>query len=172
MGLELVPCPLRRAKAYVGDWHRTHKKTGKGHMWSLAVALDGFVVGVAIVGRPVAHRLQDGFTCEVLRCCTDGTRNACSILYSAAARTARDKGYRRIITYTLAAEPGTSLVASGWTRMYRTKGGHWDRPSRPREPSENAGPKHMWCKTLRDVSGPISWPPPKVEPLQRALPFD
>ena len=89
--------------------------------------------GVAIVGHPIARRLDDGLTVEVLRVCTDGTHNACSILYGACARIAREMGYKRIVTYTLESEPGTSLKASGWTRIGEAGGGDWNVPSRPRE---------------------------------------
>ena len=75
---------------------------------------DGRLAGVAIVGRPVSRYLDDGKTLEVNRLCTDGTKNACSFLYAAAARAARAMGYQRIITYTLDTEGGASLRAAGW----------------------------------------------------------
>ena len=70
--------------------------------------------GVAIAGQPVARKLDDGLTIEIRRVCTDGTRNACSILYAACAKAARAMGYKRIVTYTLISEPGTSLLAAGF----------------------------------------------------------
>lgn len=78
-----------------------------------------------MVGRPVSRYLDDGMTLEVNRCCTDGTQNACTMLYGAACRAAKALGYRRIITYTLESEPGTSLKASNWTREGQAGGTHW-----------------------------------------------
>lgn len=76
--------------------------------------------------------MDDGWTLEVNRCCTDGTPNACSMLYAACWRATRALGYRRLITYTLTSEPGTSLKAAGWKVIGQTKGRSWDTPSRPR----------------------------------------
>lgn len=80
---------------------------------------DGGIFAVAverIVGRPVSRVLDDGDSCEVTRLCTDGTPNACSKLYGACMRIAREMGYGRIVTYTLDSEGGASLRASGWAR--------------------------------------------------------
>lgn len=65
-------------------------------------------------GNPVGRNIDDGMTLEVSRLCTDGTKNACSMLYGASARVAKEMGYRKIITYILSSESGTSLKASGW----------------------------------------------------------
>ena len=104
--------------------------------------------GVAIVGRPLARKINDETTVEVLRLCTDGTPNACSALYGACMRAASALGYQWIITYTLEDEPGTSLKAAGWTFGYRTAGGSWTRNGRPREASEHEGPKKMYYANL------------------------
>ncbi len=64
-------------------------------------------------------------TLEVNRCCTDGARNACSMLYGAACRAAKALGYRRIITYTKKSEPGISLKASNWVCDGEAGGTHW-----------------------------------------------
>lgn len=88
--------------------------------------------GVAICGQPIARKLDDGLTVEIRRVCTDGTYNACSILYGACARIARDMGYKRVITYTLVSEPGISLRASGFSNCGEAGGGSWNVPSRPR----------------------------------------
>jgi hypothetical protein len=89
-------------------------------------------VGVVIVGKPVARMLADGWTCEVTRLASDGTKNACSMLYRAAWRAARAMGYRRLVTYTLAEEPGTSLRAAGFRLIGEAGGGSWSRKDRPR----------------------------------------
>lgn len=72
------------------------------------------MVGCAVCGRPVSRALDDGLTCEINRLCTDGTKNACSMLYGACCRVAKAMGYKKIITYILASEPGTSLKASNF----------------------------------------------------------
>jgi hypothetical protein len=102
------------------------------------------VVGVVTVGRPVARMLDNGYTLEVTRCCTDGTPHACSKLYAAAWRATRALGYRRLITYTLAEEPGTSLTAAGWRVVGQTSGGSWSCPSRPRVDLAPLGQKKLW----------------------------
>ena len=91
------------------------------------------LVGVAVVGRPVARLLQDSLTLEITRVATDGTPNACSLLYAAAWQAAKALGYRRLVTYTQAGESGASLRAAGWrTVAARPPSPGWSRPSRPR----------------------------------------
>jgi hypothetical protein len=85
-------------------------------------------VGVAIIGRPTALDLDDGRTAEITRLATDGTRNACSFLYGAANRAATALGFKRVITYIGADEPGTSLKASGWQEISRSPGRTRSRP--------------------------------------------
>jgi hypothetical protein len=132
VSLSVVPITQREAMAFVERHHRHHKPP-RGSVFQLAASDGGGeVVGVALVGRPVARGLQDGWTLEVNRLCTDGTRNACSMLYAAAWRAARALGYRRLITYILASEPGTSLRAAGWRVVGEVRGRSWSCPSRPR----------------------------------------
>lgn len=133
MSLIIRPITLKQANAFVAEHHR-HNKPVVGHKYSIGVfETDGGIHGVAIVGHPVARRLDDGLTAEVMRVCTDGTHNACSILYGACARIAKEMGYERIVTYTLESEPGTSLKASGWVECGSAGGTDWSVPSRPRE---------------------------------------
>ena len=96
--LSLVPVSLREANEFVCQHHRHHKPT-VGHKFSIGVREDGRLAGVAICGRPVSRFLDDGYTLEVNRLCTDGVRNACSMLYGAAVRAARAMGYKKVITY-------------------------------------------------------------------------
>jgi tRNA A37 N6-isopentenylltransferase MiaA len=131
MKLSLVPISLREANSFVEAKHR-HHGASRGHLFSIAVALEGQIVGVAIIGRPVARMLQDGYTAEVNRLCTDGTKNTCSFLYAAAWRSVRAMGYRRLVTYILDSESGISLQAAGWRCVGAAGGGSWDCPSRPR----------------------------------------
>lgn len=128
--LNLQPITLAEANAFVKQHHRHHPPVVG---WKFGIACnDGEkVVGVVIVGRPVARNLDNGMTLEVTRCCTDGTRNAASMLYGAAWRAVKALGYKRLITYTLIDEPGTTLKAAGWKFLYETSGGSWSRPSRP-----------------------------------------
>lgn len=130
--LEIVPVTLQEANAFVAAHHRHHRPV-VGHKFSLGAARNDEIVGVAIVGRPVARLLDDGLTLEVTRCCTDGTANAPSMLYAAAWRAARAMGYRKIGTYILASESGTSLRAAGWHLLARrTTGRSWSWSGRPR----------------------------------------
>jgi antitoxin (DNA-binding transcriptional repressor) of toxin-antitoxin stability system len=131
--LELTPVSFADACAFV-DLHHRHNKAPVGHKFSIGVAADGHIVGVAMVGRPVARMMDDGLTLEVNRTATDGTPNANSMLYGAAWRATQAMGYRRLITYTQHEESGASLRAAGWkvigTRPPRPG---WTRPSRPRK---------------------------------------
>lgn len=131
--MNLVPITLREANAYVAEHHRHHGPS-RGCIACVAVEENDEICGVAIVGRPVARGLQDGYTAEVTRCCTNGARNACSMLYAAAWRACRALGYRRLVTYTLPQEGGTSLRAAGFQLIGEAGGGTWDRPKggRPR----------------------------------------
>lgn len=122
---------LAEANAFVTAHHRHHKPV-VGHLFSLGATQDDRIVGVVIVGRPVSRFRDDGLTAEVTRLCTDGTRNACSFLYGAAARAAFALGFQRIGTYILATEPGTSLTGAGWRLIGETPGRSWSVPSRPR----------------------------------------
>lgn len=148
--LHIEPCELADANAFVDSLHRHNKKV-TGHRWSCQVKDgDGYTRGVAIVGRPVSRGVNQRQVVEVLRVCTDGTPNACSALYGATCRQHRAIGYRYAITYTLADEPGTSLIAAGWKPVElltaRPKG--WDVPSRRRDSDVTPnGAKVRWeCK--------------------------
>jgi len=129
--LEIVPIALDEANAFVAQHHRHHGKV-VGHKFSIGLADGEKIVGVAIVGRPVSRRIDDGWTLEVTRLCTDGTKNACSKLYAASWRIARELGYRKCVTYILNSESGTSITAAGWTCVGECRGGSWSVPSRPR----------------------------------------
>ena len=131
MRLKVTPINLDEANAFVAVQHRHHSPV-PGAKFCVAVADGDRIVGVAIVGRPVARMSDNGLTLEVSRCCTDGTRNACSMLYAAAWRAAKALGFQRLITYTLPEEGGASLRGAGWTLVGMRGGGNWNVPSRPR----------------------------------------
>ena len=129
--LYIVPIKQREAKDFINKNHR-HHKAPVGSIFQIAVAKDKNIVGVAMVGRPVSRNLDNGWTLEVNRLCTDGTRNACSMLYSASWRVAKNLGYKKLITYILKSESGVSLKASGWKLIGEAGGGSWNKKSRPR----------------------------------------
>lgn len=130
--LHIVPIKQKEAFAYITKHHRHHKKP-VGSVFQIACAVDGIIVGVVTVGRPVSKELDNGYTLEVNRLCTDGTPNACSILYSAAWRATKALGWTKLITYILDSESGVSLYASNW-RLIGEAGSSrgWSVPSRPR----------------------------------------
>jgi hypothetical protein len=130
----LTPAPLelKTANAFVERLHRHHAPVFRDKYRVGCMAGDS-LVGVIQVGRPVSRVLDDGKTLEVVRCCTDGTKNVCSFLYSRAARIAKELGYSKIITYILDSESGISLKASGWIKEADIKGHSWGCPSRPRD---------------------------------------
>ena len=141
--LELVPITLREARAYVDKNHR-HHGAPQGGIFAVGVAVDEEICGVAIVGRPVARKAADGWTAEVTRLCTDGTRNAPSKLYRACWRACCAMGYRKLITYTLPKEGGASLRASGFRLIGEAGGGTWSRKVRPRIDTHPTQPKLRW----------------------------
>jgi hypothetical protein len=143
-----IPLDLADANDLVSRLHRHHKPV-TGHRFSIGLEIDGQLIGACIVGRPVARGCDQKATAEVTRLVTDGTFNACSKLYSAAARAARAMGYDSIQTYILNDEPVTSLLASGWTFDHVTAGGLWDTPSRPRDDKHPTMVKQCWVKRFR-----------------------
>jgi hypothetical protein len=145
MTLHVVPVTFTQACEFVAEWHRHHQPP-VGHKFSLGVAVGQTLVGVAIVGRPVARHFDDGHTLEVIRTATDGTEHANSMLYGATWRAAKALGYRRLITYTQEGESGISLRAAGWRVVAeRPARPGWNVPSRPRQPrgTENVQ-RYLW----------------------------
>jgi len=154
--LEVVPVTRDVARRFIGEHHRHNLPP---QMVRIAVAAGGELVGVATAHNPVARMLDDGKTLEVQRSCTDGTRNANSMLYGAMTRAAKALGFHRLITYTLQEESGASLKAAGWVRDAELgERPSWDTPSRPRvqvdlfgEERRPPGPKVRWVKWLVPV---------------------
>ena len=124
MSLEIVPITLRTANAFVTDYHRHHPAV-VGCKFAIGCEDNGKLCGVAICGRPVSRYLDDGRTLEINRLCTDGTRNACSKLYGASVRIAKAMGYKKVITYILESESGSSLKASNFVCEGKAGGTHW-----------------------------------------------
>lgn len=148
--LQIVPVTLDEANAYVMRLHRHKPEKLPGHSFSVGVAAGDRLCGVAIVGNPSAPALQDGILAEIRRVCTDGTPNACSMLYGTARKAARAMGRRPVITYTLATENGASLRAAGFRIDKQDAGGPahlWhNRPGRKVLPTESdlIGGKVRW----------------------------
>ena len=111
----LRPVTQLEARQFIAKHHR---HSGAPLRVICAVGIDdaGELVGVGTLERPKAAKLCDGFTVEISRVCTTGIRNGCSMLYGALLRVAAGLGYKRAVTYTLATEKGSSLVASGFHR--------------------------------------------------------
>ena len=142
--LVIIPITIAEANSFVEQHHRHHKPV-PGHKFSIGIAdPENKVRGVAIVGRPVSRMLDDGWTLEVNRCCTDGAKNGCSMLYRAAWRAAKAMGYRRLITYTLPEEGGSSLLGAGFTCLGERGGGSWSCKSRPRIDTHPLQQKWLW----------------------------
>ena len=139
MKLDIVPVSLAEANEFVLEHHRHHKPV-VGHKFSIGCTDGEKIVGVAIVGRPVSRFLDDGLTLEVTRLCTDGTRNACSMLYAAAWRAARAMGYKKVITYILESENGASVKAAGFKCVGEAGGLRW---TGKRKPSVDLCPAQM-----------------------------
>lgn len=147
MSLELRPMSIREASAYVSRWHR-HLDPPSGALFALAAWRSAQLepAGVLIVGRPVGRGLQDGRTCEVLRCATDESRNVPSFLYGAAKRAAKALGYLRCVTSTLARESGATMRAIEAVPTGQVRGRSWNTPKRPRKDRTAAQrePKQRW----------------------------
>lgn len=145
---ELFVLPLVRdeANAFISKHHRHHKPV-VGYRFALGLAdRDGLLRGVAVVSRPVSRGCPSRDVAEVTRLATDGTPNACSMLYGASARAAKAMGFRKIQTYVLDTEPGTSLRAAGWVREAVTKGGEWTRSDgSARRKDQPTTPKVRWA---------------------------
>ena len=131
--MKIRPVSLKTAQEFVRQHHR-HNKPPVGHKFSVGLFSGEQLLGVAVAGRPVARMLDDGLTLEVTRTCTDGTRNANSMLYGSIVRAATALGYAKCVTYTQHGESGASLRGAGWTvAAHLSSRAGWDAPSRRRQ---------------------------------------
>lgn len=159
--MEIRPINLKAANDFVKKYHRHHKEVA-GHKFSICLCETDRIVGVAICGRPVSRFMDDGTVIEINRLCTDGTKNACSMLYGACARIAKEMGYRKIITYILKSENGASLKASNFVCEGEAGGEMWTG----KRARDNGVPKELktrWAKILN----PDAKAAPKVEIKER-----
>lgn len=122
--MKIIPITFKTACEFISKYHRHHKPT-IGCKFCIGVSNNEKLVGVAVCGRPVSRYLDNGEICEINRLCTDGTYNACSMLYGACCRVAKEMGYKKIITYILESENGASLKASNFTCGGKAGGTHW-----------------------------------------------
>lgn len=145
--LKVFPCTLKQANELVTKLHR-HHRPAQGHRFSIGVRnKQGDVIGAAIIGRPVGRKNPQYDWCEVTRLVTDGSKNACSFLYGAAARIAKEMGFARIQTFILEEEGGASLRGAGWVFDGVSDGGDWNVPSRGgRRTDQPQQPKQRWKK--------------------------
>lgn len=157
--LRLAPIRLKQANEYIERVHRHHGPT-RGMQFAVAVVDEfGELHGVGIAGRPVSRVLQAEGYLEVTRVATDGTPNACSMIYGSLRRAGIALGYEphRILTYILESETGASLRASGWVHDGAAGGGSWSRDGRERidkAPTE---------RKVRYIAG--HRPPPPAPPV-------
>ena len=125
---EIIPLKLDKANRFVNCHHRHHYDV-QGHKWSIGYEIENELVGVGIIGRPLSRILDDGFSLEITRICVLPEHpNVCSILIGALCRSAKSMGYKRVFTYTLESESGSSLKGAGFeelaTKLYARK---WKR---------------------------------------------
>jgi hypothetical protein len=144
--MKIVPITFRYAQQFVKDYHR-HNPNVVGCKFAIGCQGDNGIVGVAICGRPVSRYLDDGKTLEINRVCTNGAANACSMLYGACCRIAKEMGYERVITYTLQSETGASVKASNFICDGEAGGTHW---TGKRDKGQNI-PNEMKVRWHRDL---------------------
>jgi hypothetical protein len=150
--LTVIPVTLKQANELVSKLHRHHKPCVR-HRFSIAVQDDdGTLRGAAIVGRPTGRKNPQYAWAEVTRLVTDGTKNACSMLYAAVARICKEMGFDRVQTFILDSETGVSLKASGWKFDKLSEGGNWNVPSRGgRRTDQPQQPKQRWHKVFKEA---------------------
>lgn len=150
--MKITPITQKRAKQFIRDNHRHFPKPPHGDIFRVGLSNDdGDLIGVIMVGRPVARALDNGLCLEVNRCCVlPNNPNACSMLYGRAARIAKEMGYEKVVTYTLDIESGSSLKGAGWKQEAEIKGRNWNCKSRPREQQSlfQTNNKIRWIKTF------------------------
>lgn len=154
MNLVCAPITLEAARLWVRQNHN-HLPPPVGWMFGVAVKLDGDVCCVAVLGRPVARRLQDGTTAEVTRVASrreNPVPHASSKALAAITRAAIALGYTRLVSYTREDERGTTYRAAGWRPTAISLGGEWSCASRPRAPAVQP------CRKVRWEYGPRAAP--------------
>lgn len=154
--MKIVPLTLRVANDFVELWHRHSARTSNdGGKFAIGLNHEGQLVGVAIVGRPIARLLQVEGAAELLRLCTsaDAPKGSGSKLYSRAKRIWQLMGGTKLHTYTLGRESGASMRGAGLDGKSIEAGiGQWNVPSRARKFRAIADePKRRWTEELSEI---------------------
>jgi len=124
--LTIQPITLKKANQIIKEFHR-HNDVVVGCRYCLAALHEDEIVGVAVVGRPLSRRLDDELTAEITRVCVkdNAPKNTNSFLYGRCWRVWQQMGGKRMITYTLQEESGSSLKAVNWKIIGETGG--WEQ---------------------------------------------
>ena len=93
---EIIPISLKQANEYVTAYHRHHNAVRGCKFCIGLIDKNKNIIGVAICGRPVSRHYDNGTTLEINRLCTNGYKNACSRLYGACVRIAKEMGYKKV----------------------------------------------------------------------------
>ena len=151
--LKVIPLSLKEANEFITKHHRHNKKCA-GHKFSIGAEYKGKLVGVAIIGRPVARKLDNKFTLEINRNCVldDAPKGTCSFLYAKAIKIWQSMGGKKIITYTLTTESGSSLKAINFNKdtqvkIFKKNTGWTTRANRVWQ-EIHATPRIRWSKEL------------------------
>jgi len=147
--LEPVPITFREACDFINKYHR-HHQAPQGHRFSVGLSDGKDLVGVAIAGNPVARHNDDGYTLEITRCCVKSGiyKNGVSKLVSSVYQAGKALGFKKIISYILDEESGTSLKACGFHLDRLSEGGSWNSQTRRRIDKAPIGPKKKWIKQI------------------------
>lgn len=135
--MNIVPITLKQAKEFI-DQHHRHNKPPIGWKFGVGLEIDNRLIGVATAGRPISRILDNKYTLEINRTCTDGSKNANSKLYSAIIKCAKSMGYKRVITYTQCSETGSSLKAVNMRQIKKI-------PARNSWANSSKKLKHLRC---------------------------
>ena len=146
--MRAIPLELKDANTFVAVHHRHHEPV-KRDKWRFGVLDDdGELIGVLHAAKPVARLLDDSRTIEIVRCCSDGTKNLCSFMLGRARRIASAMGYEKMISYILDSETGASYKAAGWHKEADIRGHSWNTPSRKRATTAPTCDKQRWALLL------------------------
>ena len=163
---EIVPIGKREAAKFVEKYHRHNGYEGQRKLIEFAKIVlgarneNGELIGVVVAGHPRARVIQEKepLVLEIWRLCVrEGNKNACSFLLGAVCRAAKEMGYKKVITYTLISEPGSSLKAAGFSReaVCKPNPRGWATGSRKRPPWDEGQKKRLteeekirWVKEL------------------------
>lgn len=149
MLLTIKPVSLQESNEFIEQYHNTHKRIYGFKFGVGIVNEDNKLIGVATAGRPVSRHLDDGYTIEITRVCTNHSeKNMSSRLIGALSRASKALGYKKIISYTLVEEEGISFKASNFSPVHTTKAETWNRDKRKRIDKAPIGKKIRWEKEL------------------------